>query len=81
MPQAASLCRFAYSDSLLLLADRPFLPFPSHWPATFTLPQFLVPRQSYLHSVVPRALALLQHLLPPGELAPWFEHGHLPLKW
>lgn len=42
---------------------------------------FLVPRHSYLHSLVPRALPLLQHLLPPGELVPWFEHGHLPLKW
>jgi hypothetical protein len=43
--------------------------------------QFLVPRQSYLHGLVPHALRVLQHLLPPGELAPWFEHGHLPLKW
>ena len=43
--------------------------------------QFLVPRQSYLHSLVPRALPLLHHLLPPGELVPWFEHGSLPLKW
>ncbi|PSC68877.1 autophagy 5 [Micractinium conductrix] len=42
---------------------------------------FLVPRQSYLHSLVPRALPLLHHLLPPGELVPWFEHGSLPLKW
>ncbi|PSC68885.1 autophagy 5 [Micractinium conductrix] len=23
----------------------------------------------------------LYHLLPPGELVPWFEHGSLPLKW
>ncbi|KAL4430838.1 hypothetical protein ABPG75_006094 [Micractinium tetrahymenae] len=42
---------------------------------------FLVPRYSYLHRLVPQALQLLQHLLPPGELVPWFEHGHLPLKW
>ncbi|PRW58258.1 autophagy 5 [Chlorella sorokiniana] len=41
----------------------------------------LVPRQSYLHSLVPAALRALQHLLPPGEDAPWFEHGRLPLKW
>jgi len=43
--------------------------------------QFLVPRQSYLHSLVPQALQLLHHLLPPGENVPWFEHGRLPLKW
>jgi hypothetical protein len=43
--------------------------------------QFLVPRQSYLHSLVPQALRMLEHLLPPGEHTPWFEHGHLPLKW
>ena len=45
------------------------------------LSQFLVPRQSYLHSVVPQALQALQHLLPPGEQSPWFEHGQLPLRW
>ena len=45
------------------------------------------------HPAVPRAAAelpaqpgaaraaTLQHLLPPGELVPWFEHGSLPLKW
>eukprot|EP00887_Chlorella_sp_A99_P005378 scaffold1.g5378.t1 len=43
--------------------------------------RFLVPRQSYLHSVVAEALRLLRHLLPPGELSPWFEHERLPLKW
>lgn len=43
--------------------------------------QVLVPRQSYLHSLVPQALRALQHLLPPGEDTPWFEHGRLPLKW
>lgn len=43
--------------------------------------QFLVPRQSYLHSLVPQALQQLQHLLPPGDATPWFEHGRLPLKW
>lgn len=55
-----------------------------HWfgfVPTAQLLQFLVPRHSYLHSLVPKALPLLQHLLPPGELVPWFEHGHLPLKW
>lgn len=46
-----------------------------------TQQQMLVPRQGYLHSMVPQALRLLQHLLPPGEDTPWFEHGALPLRW
>ena len=46
-----------------------------------SLAQMLVPRQGYLHSLVPQALRLLQHLLPPGDDAPWFEAGALPLRW
>ena len=58
------------------------LPHPSLALTGQVLPaQFLVPRLSYLHSVVPRALGFLQHVLPPGEHTPWFDYHRLPLKW
>jgi len=42
---------------------------------------FQVPRHSYLHTLLPEALRMLQHLLPPGEHTPWLEYNRLPLKW
>ena len=56
-------------------------PAPPPTPSVPAGAQFLVPRQAYLHGLVPELLPFFSNLLPPGEDTPWFEYEGLPLKW